>query len=411
MVTATLASSSRAATTRPHRPTHRPSHSPAAPADGDSGAPQDTRVSPLIGGGAIFPVAHQMISQAKKSVQLEMYQFENSTVGGEKPVDVPGSAEQQQLMQDLVAAAKRGVDVQVILDDSAEKSGAHNNDAMRQYLTSHGVKVLSYPPNTVNIDHVKLLITDGNKALIGGMNWGNHSPINHDADVLVEGPAARDLQSQVFEPDWQFSGGKLSGKPAPPVNDPKVQALTTSPGAENGGSNTILRAVLDQIQNAKDHAYVEMFTLTHHDVIQAMIDAKQRGVDVRVLLDPSEHSVNQKAFDALKQAGVQVKWFDADAAHHQLLHAKWGEFDNQDLIIGSGNWSLSGLGTQTHEQALDPQGREYRHNHEADVLVKDGGVASAFHNQFEDDWANHASDTVPAAILEAEKHGGWFGRP
>ncbi|HEY3999737.1 MAG TPA: phosphatidylserine/phosphatidylglycerophosphate/cardiolipin synthase family protein, partial [Candidatus Xenobia bacterium] len=347
------------------RPTPKPRPQPS-PTDNSGG--DNTTVAPYIGGATIFPKAHEMIQNAKQSVQLEMYEFENDEAGSAKGPEVPGAQEQQQLMHDLVDAAQRGVDVQVILDQSKGKNGDLHNDGMMQYLKQNGVNVIAYPPDTVNIDHVKLLVTDSQQALIGGMNWGNHSPVNHDADVLVTGAGARNLQSQIFDQDWLFSGGKLDHDPAPVTSDPKVTPLETAPVKENGGAHSILDGVLNEIKNTKDHAYIEMYTLTHDDVVNELLAAKQRGVDVKVLLDPSERRVNQKAMDTLNQAGIPTKWYAVDTKNRQLLHAKWGEFDNQDLIIGSGNWSVNGLGKET--------GRA-RHNHESDVLVHDQDTAQA----------------------------------
>ena len=273
-------------TPRPHKP--RPTPAPT-PAPSDPGTPSSggsngsSTVQAMIGGNTIFPTAHQMLTSARKSVQLEMYEFENASLTGEqKPVGVPGSAEQQQLMQDLADAAKRGVKVQVILDGSNQKNGTAHNAEMSDFLKAHGVDVLSPirpTPSTLTTSSCW---------------WWTASPPPHRRHELGRsfasqprcrrpghGQASRDLQSQIFEPDWQFSGGTLAHPSAAASGDSLITPLTTGPSPENGGSNTILSTVIDQFNNAKKHAYVEMYTLTSQDVLDAMVAAKNRGVDVK----------------------------------------------------------------------------------------------------------------------------------
>jgi phosphatidylserine/phosphatidylglycerophosphate/cardiolipin synthase-like enzyme len=277
------------------------------------------------------------------------------------------------------------VKVQVVLDASAGATpGTTHNDKMVAYLKSHGVQVLTYPADTVNIDHVKLMVVDSKVALIGGMNWSSHAPINHDADVRITGPAVRKAE-QIFDEDWAFSGGKpFSKTPADNVPSGNIKFITTSPPEENGGSNDIEATVLDDISRAQKSVHVEMYTFTDPHVIQALKDAHARGVDVKVILDPTEAAVNQATFDELSSAGIETRWYDADTSKHQMLHAKWAVFDDKELLIGSANWTHNGLFFDKSEPTT-----KRRSNHEADVDIQDAATASIFEKQFEDDWNNH----------------------
>ncbi|MCL5773230.1 MAG: phosphatidylserine/phosphatidylglycerophosphate/cardiolipin synthase family protein [Firmicutes bacterium] len=349
------------------------------------------QVTPDIGGKDIFTSADDMIASAKSSIKLEMYNWRNKAVDGKDgAVGAPGYDEQQKLLPLIVDAAKRGVNVQVVLDGSATPSGNINNADMVAYLKKNGVQVLNYPANTVNIDHVKLLVIDGKDALIGGMNWSSNSPINHDADVRIDGPAAKNAE-QIFDEDWAFSGGKATSNPTPPNNasSGNIKFITTAPPEENGGSSAIDKVLVDDINGAKKSVHAEIYCFTDSDVIQAMKDAKARGVDVKVIFDPSQARVNQKTYDDLASAGIGVKWYNSDMASHQLLHAKWGVFDNQELIIGSANWTGNGLTFDDKNPAPPVGGQKRISNHEADVNINDSATASVFEQQFQNDWANN----------------------
>ena len=95
--------------------------------------------------------------------------------------------------------------------------------------------------------------------------------------------------------------------------------------------------------------------------------AHHRGADVRVVLDPNQ-SYNLHAFAVLRAGGVEVRWYPVPKG--VLLHAKIGLFD-AELVLGSANWTLSGLGV----------------NHELDIETADAGAVQAYANRFESDWA------------------------
>src|SRR5207245_9466398 len=67
-------------------------------------------------------------------------------------------------------------------------------------------------------------------------------------------------------------------------------------------------------------------------------------------------------------AGVDARWYPVPRG--ALLHAKIGLFDDE-LLLGSANWTLSGLGV----------------NHELDITTEDGGVIAAYRTRFEGDWS------------------------
>ena len=77
--------------------------------------------------------------------------------------------------------------------------------------------------------------------------------------------------------------------------------------------------------------------------VNALIEAKKRGVDVTVLLDISrdEKSTkeNQKTGKILSKKGVKVYYDSVET----LTHTKTIVIDSRYTIIGSHNWTYSGL--------------------------------------------------------------------
>jgi len=282
----------------------------------------------------VFTLVGDLIRSAQRRVMVEMYELGR--------VD---------LVQALGAAHDRAVDVRVITDPTVQASRA---SAVR--LRALGVSQRGYPVDDTRhqIDHVKLLIADG-EAVVGGMNWGAHSDRNHDYVLETEVGAEVARLTSIFEQDWSLAGGRPA--PLPPSAAPVAQ---TAPGEE-------IRHLLEaSLRAARNRALAEVYTLTDPDVLSDLASARRRGVDVRVLLDPNQ-PYNRHAFAVLAAAGVPVRWYPIPAG--ALLHAKIALCDGM-LLLGSANWTYSGLDV----------------NHELDIETADPGAVGAYLSRFENDW-------------------------
>ncbi len=288
---------------------------------------------------AIFQLVGELIDSAQTRVLVEMYEL--------------GRGE---IVASLGAAKARGVAVRVITDPTvtASRESAGQLDAL-------GVAERAYPVDDARhqIDHVKLLIADG-QAAVGGMNWGRHSERNHDYVLQSRVVADVDRLALVFEQDWALAGGHPA--PLPAWSGSVAQ---TGPGS---GIRILLEAGL---RRAAFRVLAEVYTLTDPAVISQLALARRRGADVRVILDPNQE-YNLHPFALLRAAGVEVRWYPVPRG--ALLHAKVGLFDGE-LVLGSANWTLSGFGV----------------NHELDIETEDGAAVAAYMVRFESDWGrSHA---------------------
>jgi len=319
------------------------------------------RVTPFIDGPAIFPEAEKMIKSADSAIQLEMYTLNHKEMVGL-----------------LCGKAEAGVKVQVVLDPS------NKGDKTTDQLTASGVDVVFFPTNTKRrqIDHIKMLIVDGSSVLMGGMNWSNHSPVNHDADIKLEGPAVN-YYRKAFEDAWTRSGGGELPKLPKAQKIPGQNARVLGISSDNFRSTEIKDSVMKNIDQAKKSIHLEAFILSDKNVIEGLVNAKRRGVDVKVLLDPTlvgtPFSSNDKTMARLKEEGIEAKWYAIDESTQQKLHAKWGVFDGEDMIVGSANLSFQGLNV----------------NREIGAELQDKKTVSAFEKQFLEDWKSRSVDDMP----------------
>ena len=306
-----------------------------APLTSGSGRPEPVT---LWQDASIFGLVGRLIASARKRVMVEMYEL------GRRDVT---SA--------LGAAMSRGVNVRVITDPTV-KASRHSAALLDRLEVAERV----YPVDDVRhqIDHVKLLIADG-EAAVGGMNWGAHSDRNHDYVLETRVPAEVGRLVAIFDQDWSLAGGE----PAP-LRLALSEIAQTSPHEE-------IRAMLEgALGRAQRRVLAEIYTLTDAEVMAGLAAAHRRGALVRVLLDPNQ-AYNRHAYAVLASSGVDVRWYPIPKG--ALLHAKVGVFDNE-LVLGSANWTLSGLGV----------------NHELDIETQDPHAVAAYGSRFDSDWARSA---------------------
>ena len=288
---------------------------------------QDASIFQLVGG---------LIAHSKHRVYVEMYELGR-----------------RDILSGLAGDRLGGADVRVVTDPTVNASRA-SLDALQR----SGVAARFYPVDDTahQIDHVKLLIAD-DQAVVGGMNWGAHSDRNHDYVLETSDSVEVERLVRIFEQDWALAGGAPRLVPS----DLASRIAQTAPGEE-------IRYLLSAaFRSARVRVWAEVYTLTDPDVLLALASAHRRGVDVRVLLDPSQ-PYNRHSFDGLRSAGVPVRWYPVPT--RTLLHAKIGLFD-AELMLGSANWTHSGLDV----------------NHELDIETQDPQAVAAYGSRFRLDWA------------------------
>ncbi|MCD8378285.1 MAG: phospholipase D family protein [Candidatus Gastranaerophilales bacterium] len=191
-----------------------------------------TTVTTLIDGEQIFDKAADYIKSAKKSIQIEMFEFQHPQIDGNiwpaNGAEVVAGFDTHKSLLPMIMKKKRenpDLKIQMILDahkwymDGNGNSVRHyNNQNMIKYLKTNGIDVVPYPraaQSGAALQHVKLVAVDGKKVIMGGMNWGTHSAANHDACVSIETrPDSKhsevdNILSEIFNKDWAFSWQRL----------------------------------------------------------------------------------------------------------------------------------------------------------------------------------------------------------
>src|SRR4249920_410511 len=111
------------------------------------------------------------------------------------------------------------------------------------------------------------------------------------------------------------------------------------------------KPIVDAIDSAKISLKIKMFVFSDPDLIDAVIAAKARGVNVQVMLNPARRSGEEDNVDTRKKleaAGIEVK--DSNPAFG-LTHEKSMIIDDETGFIKSLNWATKNL-TETRDYAI-----------------------------------------------------------
>ena len=98
-----------------------------------------------------------------------------------------------------------------------------------------------------------------------------------------------------------------------------------------------LPLVIKGINAAKQSIHVAAYSFTSKPIAQALLDAKKRGVDVKVVADKKSNSGKYSAATYLANNGVPVHLDD----NYPIFHHKFMVIDGVSLETGSFNYSAA----------------------------------------------------------------------
>ncbi|ONM43392.1 phospholipase [Halopseudomonas pachastrellae] len=253
-------------------------------------------------------------------------------------------------------------------------------------------------------NHRKTLIVGHNgewTGLVTSMNPHDASSRHDNSAVQFSGAAALDLLQTERAVALLSGYAPAADWPAAPAvsgsEPPQLQVLTE--GAIEQG----LLQLIDSAQ-AGDALDLEMFYLSSRPVIEALIQAHQRGATLRVILDPNRDAFgrekngipNRQAAWDLHEAGIAVRWC---ATEGEQCHRKWIRLERTDgsaeLIAGSANFTRRNL----HDLNLETSVRL--------VSRSDGPQISQQRGDFEREWQNANGAIYSLPYADFADHSRW----
>jgi len=296
------------------------------------------------------------IAKAAKSIRVKMFLFSDPS-----------------LIEAVIAAHNRGVDVRVMLNPERRDGEKENHDS-RITLTDAGVHVIDSNPN-FDLTHEKSMVVDDETAFVQSLNWETKNlTITRDYAVVTSHKHEVEEIAECFDADWnrtKFEAG-----------DHSHLIWCIGNGRQRIGQF---------IDEAKHSLWLQNERYQDPAIIEHLVRAHSRGVKIHIMARPPEKLKKSKLIEGvsglrtLQDLGVKIH-----KLKHIKLHAKLLMADDNVAIIGSIN--------------LAPGSFDSRR--ELAIRVSDDHITRRIQKTLQQDWANsHPLDLSDAGLVaELKKH-------
>jgi cardiolipin synthase len=295
----------------------------------------------LCAGQEIFPAMLEAMAAAQKSIRLETYIYSDGKLG-------------RQFLGALLAAAQRGVRVQILVD--ALGSWLLPDDFFEP-LVATGAEVRRFNPLHLwrfgVRDHRKLLICDDATLFIGGFNLADEYDGDGvtrgwcDVGVRIENPALAGELAASFDELFALSDFRRNPlmrlrafkRKRKPPQIPAGELLLSHPGR---GASPFQTALYQDLAVAREVRIVSAYFLPTRRLRRDLLRVARRGGRVQLILPgQSDVLVSQLAgrslYRRLLKAGVEIYEYQP-----QILHAKLILSDGA-VYVGSSNLDIRSL--------------------------------------------------------------------
>ena len=360
---------------------------------------EDGSLRLLIDGDRFYPRLQQAIAEATNHVSMNIYIFDRD--------DVAVS------MADELKQRSSKVRVRVILDQMGSLASGlippatpmPEDFVMPSSITSclrddSRVRVRPFLNPWFSTDHQKIYLVDGNRAWVGGMNLGREYRYEwHDLMCELEGPVVASLERE-FRRDWAHEG--LLGDfayTAALLTPPKKPAAAATPDRwikvrrlpTRTGWKPFSNAVRSSLRRAQSYIFVENPYLFDKGVIAELVEARARGVDVRVVMPrvndfKTGGRSNLIVANYLRQHGVRVYFYPGMTHVKALLVDGWA-------CLGSGNLTHLSLDL-SQEQNIATSDPAFAARLEHDLFEEDFARSYELNQSISVDWVDFMADTA-----------------
>ena len=305
---------------------------------------EDGSLDLLLDGERFFPRLQQAIAAATNHIHFDVYIFDRDDVA----VGVADQLKQRsgQVEVEVILDRLGSIGAGVAPPDTPLPEDFAVPSSICSYLKKNSrVRVRPFLNPWMSSDHSKVFLVDGTHAWLGGMNIGREYRYEwHDLMVELQGPVVASLEED-FRRSWAHAGtlGDLAyvaeltrgrkDEEAPPNPTPwiKVRLLPTKTAWKPFST-----AVLGAIGKSKSYIYVENPYLFDKGVINDLVRARNRGVDVRIILPrvndfKAGGRSNLVNANYLLQHGVRVYFYPAMTHLKALLVDDWACLGSANL--------------------------------------------------------------------------------
>ncbi len=278
------------------------------------------------------------IKAAKKQILISTYVFSSDEVA-------------RSIIAALAKKASQGVDVRLLIDSIGSLPLYLFQVPLRK-LRKDGGKVAFYMPllgrpfqNYINLrNHRKIFLFDDTTVLAGGMNLskeylGPKYSKRRWIDILfeVQGPAVFHYR-EIFTQDWNHTSDEKLDMPdhmPEPAGDTGIQVVPSGPDIP---SDALYEALLSAVFAARERIWiVTPYFVPDKSLLQALIIAKHRGVDVKLITPESSNHLIADLGRSSFMRDLDINGIEVHLYQDGMIHAKAILVDKRGVMMGSAN--------------------------------------------------------------------------
>ena len=293
------------------------------------------RVELLENGEQFFPRVFDAIGAARRQVLVETFIVDDDEVG-------------RALQRALIGAARRRVDTTLTVDGYGsaplppEFIKAMIDAGVRVHLFDPHPTLFGWRTNIFRRLHRKLVVVDGARAFVGGINYSatqlqrSHAEGRLDFAVEVTGPVVHDIHRVALRAVGREAPPRLRGQPRlPPTGAARALFVTRD---NERHQNDIELHYRIAIRNARHQVLIaNAYFFPGYMLLRELYAAARRGVDVQLIMQgnpdmPLVRWATSTLYDDLRRAGIEIHEY-----RECPLHAKVAVVDDDWATVGSSN--------------------------------------------------------------------------
>src|SRR5665648_42296 len=278
-----------------------------------------------------------LLESAKTSIYVEQTAFDDP-----------------RLIQLLIEKSSSGIDVRILLDQWQK-----TNRATLDQLKSQNISIQYYPAQKGQINHTKYLIIDQKVAMIYGPSWTTDGLLAHDLAVELSGISAWKC-ANLFSRDWAFTTTF-------PLKIPRDSSLPDDQIILATNAK-VKQQLTQEISASTTSIWIEIPEITDLDLIQALNDVAEKGIEVRIILEQADKG--NTPIEKLTSKNITIRHFPSTSP----LGIHMAIFDNASFMLSSSDW--------THYSFIA--------NHEFSITVPSPSSSAKLGNMYKEDWEKSA---------------------
>lgn len=331
-----------------------------------------------------------LLKKSNQSVFIELYSFSNPFL-----LDVLGNL------------SAKGVNIKIILQENHASYYENQYTYWAAYeLYNRGIDVY-WASDEFTFTHAKYVIIDNLTVIVMSENWAKSGvPIdpsygNRGWGVAINNSDVAEYYLDLFIYDLSiaepYDPASVSHGKSVSYNIPRgdYNPITSLKELEEYMEITPIispdfseQLIVELIDSANVSLLIQQMYIypTLTNILDSIINARKRGVEVKVLLDPRSDRNNETA-QILISAGIDVAFANTSyyGSDHlfETMHNKGMIIDHKITLISSINWSPTSL----------------RDNREVGIIINNEKISQYYEELFMYDW-NHAAEYLHGEPVE-----------